>query len=71
MGSNIPPIIRSLEAETACPAIGIIFTGASEMDKKNTNAKNEEKKREGISSSLIQKFAVELQAVRASKRKSQ
>ena len=41
------------------------------MEKKDTNAKNQEKKREGISSSLIQKFATELQAVRANKRQSQ
>ena len=41
------------------------------MEKKDTNAKNQEKKREGISSTLIQKFATELQAVRASKRQNQ
>jgi len=41
------------------------------MNKKDTTRKNEEKKREGVSSSLIQKFAAELQAVRANKRQSQ
>lgn len=38
------------------------------MDKKDTNSKNQEKKREGVSSSLIQKFATELKAVQTTKR---
>ena len=38
------------------------------MEKKANNEKGNEKKREGIASNLIQKFAAELQAVRATKR---
>ena len=40
------------------------------MAKKETSGKNDEKKREGVSSSLIQKFADEMQAVRANKRQT-
>lgn len=38
------------------------------MAKKNDDRKHQEKKREGFSSSLIEKFANELQAVQSNKR---